>query len=86
MTGHVCVRTISTKTGQAGDDETRIFREEALRIEIEGFENTGSEGFNEDVCVLKDGFEEGESLWGFEVEGYGRFVTSQTICSWRWWF
>ncbi len=71
MTGHVCVRTISTKTSQAGDDETRVICEEILRIEIERFENTRSEGFNEDVCVLKDGFEEGESLGRFEVEGYG---------------
>ena len=71
MTGHVCVRTISTKTGQASDDETRVICEESLRIEIEGFENTGTEGFNEDGCVLEDGFEEGESLGSFEVEGYG---------------
>ena len=38
---------------------------------MERFENAGSEGFDEDVCVLEDGFEEGERLWGFEVEGYG---------------
>ena len=79
MTGHVCVRAISTKTGQTGDDETRILCKEVLRIEIERFENTGSEGFNEDVCVLEDGFEEGESLGRFEVEGYGKFVTRETI-------
>ena len=71
MTCHVCVRTISTETRQAGDYETRVICEEILRIEIEGFENTGSERFNENVCVLEDGFEEGESLRGFEVDGYG---------------
>ena len=71
MTGHVCVRAISTKTGQAGDDETRVICEEIFRIEMERFENTGSEGFNKHVCVLKDGFEQGESLRRFEVEGYG---------------
>ena len=76
MTCHICVRTISTKTRQAGDYETRVICEETLRDEIERFKNTGSEGFNEDVCVLEDGFEEGEGLKGFEVEGYGRFVMS----------
>lgn len=70
MTCHVCVGAISTKTRQAGDYETWVICEEILRIEIEGFENTGSERFNEDVCVLEDGLEERESLRRFEVEGY----------------
>ena len=70
MTCHICVRTISTKTGQAGNYETWVICEEILRVEIERFENTGSERFNEDVCVLEDGFEEGESLRRFEIEGY----------------
>ena len=71
MTCHVCVRTISPETRQPGDYETWVIREEILRIKIEGFENTGSERFNEGVCVLEDGFEEGQSLRRFEIEGYG---------------
>ena len=76
MACHVCVRTISPETRQTGDYETGVIREEILRIKIEGFENTGSERFNEGVCVLEDGFEEVQSLRRFEIEGYGRFVTS----------
>ena len=76
MTCHVCIRTITPEARQPGDYETWIICEEILRTEVEGFEYTGSERFNEDVYVLEDGFEEGESLRRFKIEGYAE------LCRW----
>ena len=64
MSSHVDVRPIVAKASQTGNDKTWIVRKECLGIEIERLEDTGPKWLDEDVRMVEDGLEEGESVGG----------------------
>jgi len=66
---HLCIRSITAKARQAGNDKAGVECEDSLGTEIERLENARAEGFDEHISILEERFKDLKALQGFEVEG-----------------